>query len=96
MDFMSCLTSTKHGNNCLFLVVDWFSRMGIFSPCNKSVIVESTAKIFFKNVWVHFGFPKTIVFDRYNRFLSIIWSNLWSMVDTKMTRSIAFHPQANV
>jgi hypothetical protein len=46
-------------------------------------------------VWVHFGIPKTIIFDRDNRFLNTFWLSLWSLLDTKLTKSTAFHPQTD-
>ena len=61
--------------------------------CRKEISAEETAKIFFKHVWVHFGLPKTIISNRDTRFLSKFWSSLWAMMDTKLTKSIAFHPQ---
>jgi hypothetical protein len=56
MDYMSDLPSTKHGNDCVFVVVDRFSKM-ILTACKKSIIVEAMAKLFFEHVWVHFGIP---------------------------------------
>jgi hypothetical protein len=46
-------------------------------------------------VWVHFGIPQTIISDRDNRFLNTFWSSLWSLLDTKLTKSTAFHPQTD-
>jgi hypothetical protein len=37
MDYMSGLPSTKHGNDCVFVVVDRFSKMEILAPCKKSI-----------------------------------------------------------
>ena len=67
MDYMSVLPSTKHGNDCVFVVVYHFSKMAILIACKKSISAESTAKLFFKHVWVHFGLPHTIISDQDNR-----------------------------
>jgi hypothetical protein len=95
MDYMSGLPSTKHGNDCVFMVIDRFSKMVVLAPCKKSITTEATTKLFFERVWVHFGLPWTIISDRDSRFLSTFWSSLWSMMDTKLTKSTAFHPQTD-
>jgi len=43
---------TKHGNNCVFVVVDQFSKMAILAPCKKCIIEEIIAKLLFECVWV--------------------------------------------
>ena len=55
----------------------------------------NTAEIYFQNVWVHFGLPTSIVSDRDSRFIANFWSNLWRMMDTKLKKSTAFHPQTD-
>ena len=65
------------------------------AACKKNITAEATAKVFFERVWVHFGIPQSIISDRDSRFLSTFWSSLWSMMDTKLTKSTAFHPQTN-
>ena len=90
---MSGLPSTKHGNDCVFMVVDRFSKMAIMATCKKNITTEATTKLFFERVWVHFGIPQSIILDRDNRSLSTFWSSLWSMLDTKLTKSTTFHPQ---
>jgi hypothetical protein len=64
MDYMSGLSSTKRGNDCVFVVDDRFLKMAILVACKKRITAEATAKIFFEQVWVHFGITKTIVLDR--------------------------------
>jgi hypothetical protein len=95
MEYMSILPSTKRGNNCFFVVVDLFPKMVILSTCKKNIIKESTTNLFFVLVWVHFIIPQTIISDHENRFLSSFWSNLWSLLDTKLTKSTSFHPQTD-
>ena len=69
MDFMSGLPSTKHGKDCVFMVIDRFSKMVILVACRKSISEEATAKFLFERVWVHFGISQSIILDRYMRFL---------------------------
>jgi hypothetical protein len=95
MDYMSSLPSTKQGNDCVFVLVDQFSKMVILVAWKKSITAEATSKLFFERVWVHFGIPQTIVSDRDSQFLSKFWSSLWSLLDTKLTKSMAFHPQTD-
>jgi hypothetical protein len=93
MDYMSGLPSTKHGNDCAFLVVDIFSKMSIMMAYKNNITVEATAKLFFERVWVHFGIPQFIMSYQDNMFVSTFWSSLWSMLDTKITKSTSFHLQ---
>jgi hypothetical protein len=95
MDYMYGLPSTKKGNDFVFVVIDWFSKMVILIACKKNITMEDTAKLLFKQVWVHFGIPQTIISDRDNRFLNTFWSSLWSLLDTNLTKSTAFHPQTD-
>jgi hypothetical protein len=76
MDYMSGLPSTKQGNHCVFVVVDRFSKMAILTCYKKNITSVDTAKLFFERVWVHFGIPQTIIFDRDNKFLNTFWSSL--------------------
>ena len=92
MDYMSGLPSTKRGNDYVFVVVDRFSNMDILASYKKRITTEATAKFFFEHVWVHFGIQKNIVSDQDSRFINTFWSILWSLLDTKLTKSMTFHP----
>ena len=76
IDFMSGLPSTKHGNDCIFMVIDIFSKMVLMAAYKKSITAEATSKIFFEWVWVHFRIPQSIVLDRDSSFLGAFWSRL--------------------
>jgi hypothetical protein len=52
-------------------------------------------QIFFQHVWVHLGFPKSIISDRHSRFIGNFWSILWELMDTKLKKSTTFHPQTD-
>jgi hypothetical protein len=94
MDFVGGLPMTKGGHDYLY-VVNRFSKMCISMPCKKKITTEQIANLFFQHVWVHFGLPTSIVSDRNTRFLGDFWTSLWRMMDTKLKRSTAFHPQTH-
>jgi len=70
MDYMLGLPSTKHDNDCVFVVIDKFSKMILLAACKKSITAKATAKLFFERAWVHFGIRQPIILDRDNKFLS--------------------------
>ena len=95
MDFLGGLPKTQQGHDYLLVMVDSFSKMTVLIPCKKTISGQEEAKLFFQNVWVHFGLPESIISDRDSRFLSHFWTTLWGMMDTKLKRSTAFHPQTD-
>jgi hypothetical protein len=48
MDYMLGLPSTKWGNECVFMVLDGFSKMAILVTYKKNIKREATSKIFFE------------------------------------------------
>jgi hypothetical protein len=95
MDFVGGLPMSRKGHDYIYVVVDHFSKMCILMPFTKKVTAEQTTQLFFQNVWVHFGFPKSIVSDWDSRFVGSFWSSLWALMDTKLKKSTSFHPQTD-
>ena len=93
--YMLGLSFTKRGNDCVFVVVDHFSKMAILVACKKNITAEAIAKLLFERIWVHFGIPQTIVSNRDSGFLNTFRSSLWSLLDTKLNKSTTFHPQTD-
>jgi len=60
MDYMSGFPSTKHGNDCVFVVINRFYKMAILEAYKKSIIAEATVKLFFVRVSVHFQIPQLL------------------------------------
>jgi hypothetical protein len=87
------ISSTKRGNDCAFVVFDHFSKMAIMAAYKKSITVEATSNLLFEHVWVHFGIPQTIISDRESQFLSTFRLSLWSLLNSKLTKSISLYPQ---
>jgi hypothetical protein len=72
---------SKCGHINLFVVVDRFSKMWLLYLVRK--LSRPTAKLFFSNVWIHFG-PCSIVSYIDSRFLGRFWTTLWENLDTKL------------
>jgi hypothetical protein len=64
MDFVGGLPMYTKNHDYFYVVVDRFNKMCIFVPCKKKVTSRQMTQMFFQHVWVHFGLPKSIIYDR--------------------------------
>lgn len=73
------------------VMVDSFSKMAYFTPCNKTDDTNKVAELFFKKIVSLHGIPRTIVFDKDIKFLSHFWKTLWRKLGTKLLFNTSHH-----
>ena len=91
MDYITSLPKSE-GFGCIIVVVDRFSKYGVFVLTPKDCSAEQTAQRFFKNVVKYWGLPKTIISDRDSRFMGKFWMELFRIMGSDLNMSTSMHP----
>ncbi|QRW22886.1 Retrotransposable element Tf2 protein [Rhizoctonia solani] len=82
-------------NNSILVIVDSFTKYGIFVKCSKKLKAPKLAELFLEHVWKRHGMPEKTVSNRgrvfNNKFLRALYKRLG--IDPHF--SLAYHPQSD-
>ena len=95
MDFVIRLPRSLGGNNAIWVIVDRLTKSAHFLPMKINFFLERLTYLYVKEIVKMHGVPISIVFDIDPCFTSRFWCSLQKALGTKLTFSIAFHPQTD-
>ena len=67
------LPTSVRGYDAIMTIVDRFSRLVRFIPCNSNLTASDAARLMFDHWICKHGMPSKIVCDRDPRFQSVFW-----------------------
>ena len=98
MDFITSILEARfglHSVDCIFVVVDRYTRMAKFFSISTTINATELAYLFYNEIKLKFGAPKGIVSDRELIFTSFFWGELAYFTGIKLCLSTVFHPQTD-
>lgn len=94
IDFVEGLPNS-HGFDCIFVVVDLFSKYSHFVALKHPFTALTVAKQYMLNIYKLHGLPHAIVSDRDKIFTSMLWKELFHLARVELRMSSAYHPQSD-
>jgi hypothetical protein len=89
------LPRSPRGRDAIWVVVDRLTKSTHFIPIKTTNSASELVPLYLKEVVRLHGVPKSIVSDRDSKFVSKFWKSLHSALGTKLSLSVAFHPQTD-
>uniref|UniRef100_A0A803SPZ4 Gypsy retrotransposon integrase-like protein 1 n=1 Tax=Anolis carolinensis TaxID=28377 RepID=A0A803SPZ4_ANOCA len=93
-DFITDLPPSL-GFTTILVVVDLFTKMAHFIPCEGLPTAKETADLLLQHVFRLHGLPKSLVTDRGSQFTSRFWRALQKLLGIDSRLSSAHHPQTD-
>nr|GFC38498.1 reverse transcriptase domain-containing protein [Tanacetum cinerariifolium] len=95
MDFVTKLPKSSQCYDTIGVIVDRFTKSGIFTPIRETDHMDKLARIYLNEVVTRHGIPISIISDRDPRFASNFWRSLQNALGTRLDMSTAYHPETD-
>jgi len=94
MYFITKLPKTNKQHDSIMVVVDKLTKDVHFIPVKLIHKETNIVDVYIREIDRLHGIPKTIVFDRDPKFISIFWRALFNGFGTNLNFSISYHPES--
>jgi hypothetical protein len=95
MDWITKLPPSLGYDSILTITDHDCSKAVVFIPCKEAMGTEELAKLYFKQVFPHYGIPKKIISDRDPRLTSQLARDICAEIGIQQNVSTAYHPQTD-
>ncbi len=95
LDFIGPLKRTARGYNAILVVMDRLSKQAHYIPTTTTVTAVGIARLVWDNIIKYHGIPQVIISDRDPRWTSNFWREVWSLTNTQLKMSTAYHPETD-
>jgi hypothetical protein len=95
MDFVVGLLRTPQGKDAIWVVLDQLTKSAHFISMKTTNSVKELVPLYMKELLRLHGVPKSIVFYQDSKFVFKFWQSLHNALSTKLSLSVAFHPQTD-
>lgn len=94
MDVLGPFPQTKQGNKQIIVWIDYLTEYAeaVALPSAKA---EDVAKVFVETIVLRHGAPETITTDRGSNFMSAMFQELTTLMETNHQKTTPYHPQSN-
>ena len=95
MDFVTHFPRTQQRHDVVWVIVDRLTKSAHFLVVWMTFTLEEFCRLYICETVLLHGVPVSIVSDRDLRFTTHFWKSFQKAMGTRLTMSIAFHPQTN-
>jgi hypothetical protein len=96
IDFILALPASEEGFDAAMSTTCKFSKRITLIPGMKNWTAEQWADALIERLWIaDWGMPKVIISDRDPKFLSALWTQLFTRLGVSLFYSTAYHPQTD-
>ena len=95
MDFIMGIPKSKNKNDFIFVVDNRLSKETHFISVKLTYNAVHIVDIFLKEIFRLHRISKEIILDRYIKFTRKFWRSLFSILETQLNFSTAYHSQTD-